>query len=107
VPARCDARRTGRSGALGRCGWNTRGPGRRGTGRNTDRRAGSTVCDPQVKAPTLKLGTGFVSRSLPASRAARAQSPTARPHGRRGHELQERCVGLRRCSQKNLAMPST
>jgi hypothetical protein len=41
VPARCDARRTGRSGALGRCGWNTRGPGRRGTGRNTDRRAGS------------------------------------------------------------------
>jgi hypothetical protein len=26
---------------------------------------------------------------------------------KRGPELQKRCVGLRRCSQKNLAMPST
>ena len=34
------------------------------------------MCDPQVKAPALRLVDGFVSQSPPASRAARAHSPT-------------------------------
>ena len=52
--------------------------------RNTDRRTRGTVCDPQVRAPALRLVYGFVSQSPPASRATRAHSPTCRdPH--RGH----------------------
>jgi hypothetical protein len=34
------------------------------------------MCDPQVRAPALRLVNGFVSQSPPASRTARAHRPT-------------------------------